>query len=152
MQWDEAQTFHEKAYQLNPNDPRIVAQRGELLAWQGEAAEAVVWIEKAMHLDPYHADDCAHLLGLSFFGVHRYEEAIRAFLRVPVLRYSHLAYMAACNAYLAVSNKTIIQKKKVLEMKPDFKVSDFLTTLFYRNQEDRDHLIEGLLKAGFPKL
>ena len=151
MQWDEAEMLHQKAYQLNPNDPRIIAQRGELLLWQGEAEESLGWIEKAMQLDPYHADDWAHLLGHSLFGMHRYEDAIRAYMRVPVPRFTHYVFLSACWAYLGEVDKANIQKEKVLEMKSDFQANDFLGTLFYRNLEDRNHLLNGLIKAGLPK-
>ena len=151
MQWDEAQLRHDKAFKLNPNDPRIVAQRGELLTWLGEAEQGVDWIEKAMRLDPYHADDWAHLLGRSLFGMNRYEDAIRALMRVPALKYSHHAYMAACYAHLAVDDRANIQTAKVLEKKADFRATDFLKTLSYRNQEDRFHLLDGLRKAGLPE-
>ena len=32
---DQAETHSDRALQMNPNDPRIVAQRGELLTWLG---------------------------------------------------------------------------------------------------------------------
>ena len=119
--------------------------------WAGQADEAVDWIEKAMRLDPYHADDWAHLLGRSLFGVRRYEDAVGALMRVPTPKYSHHAYMAACYAHLAVDDRAGIQRAKVLEMKSDFKAKDFLETLFYRNQEDQCHLLDGLRKAGLPE-
>ena len=42
-QWDEAQRHHDKAFELNPNDARIIAQRGELLTMLGRAEEGIAW-------------------------------------------------------------------------------------------------------------
>ena len=56
--------FHQDcAYALNPNDPRIVAQRGETRMWLGQASEAISWLEKSMLLDPSEAPRRAKALG-----------------------------------------------------------------------------------------
>ncbi len=60
---DRAEQYHNRAFAMNPNDPRMLAQRGELTTWMGRPAEAVEWLEKAMRLDPLGANDFAHLLG-----------------------------------------------------------------------------------------
>ncbi len=44
--FDKVRFHQDRAYALNPNDPRIVSQRGETRMWLGEAAEAIGWIEK----------------------------------------------------------------------------------------------------------
>jgi len=45
----------ECAVALNPNDPRLVAQRGINLTFLGDPAAAIPWIERAMRLDPFSA-------------------------------------------------------------------------------------------------
>ncbi|HEY5608781.1 MAG TPA: adenylate/guanylate cyclase domain-containing protein, partial [Alphaproteobacteria bacterium] len=47
-QLDRARQHHDRAFELNPNDPRIVAQKGELLIWLGKPDEGVEWIRLAM--------------------------------------------------------------------------------------------------------
>jgi len=51
----QARVHQDRAFLLNPNDPRIVSQRGELMTHQGELDEAVKWINLAMELDPTEA-------------------------------------------------------------------------------------------------
>jgi Flp pilus assembly protein TadD len=46
----------ERALALNPNDPRLVVQRGINLTHLGDPAAAIPWIEQAMRLDPFSAD------------------------------------------------------------------------------------------------
>ncbi len=130
-EWDQAELVQEKAFQLNPNDPRVVAQRGELLTWLGQPEEAVVWIEKVMQLDPYNSDNWAHLLGQALFGARRYEEAVRAFMRVPSPSYGHHAYMAACYAYLGLEDRANTQSAKTLEKKSDFSAKEYISSALY---------------------
>jgi adenylate cyclase len=148
---DEAQVYNDKALRLNPNDPRLVAQRGELMGWLGRAEEGVEWVEKAMQLDPYDADAWAHLLGRAMFGARRYEEAIGAFKRVPKPQYGHYAYLAACYGQLDRTEEAKAEAAQVLVMKPDFTAKSFAESLFYKEQADRDHLMDGLRKAGLPE-
>lgn len=98
--WDDALQHHEGALALNPNDPRIIAQRGELLTKLGRADEGVEAVELAMRLDPFEAGSWAHLLGRALLAARRYREAIEAFRRIPVLRPDHHADVAACAAML----------------------------------------------------
>jgi adenylate cyclase len=148
--FDDAQLYNEKALRLNPNDPRLVAQRGEILTWLGRPEDGIEWIEKAMQLDPHDADAWAHLLGRALFGARRYEEAIGAFKRVPRPQYGHYAYLAACHAQLDRDEEAKAESAQVLVMKPDFTAKSFAESLFYKGQADRDHLMDGLRKAGLP--
>jgi adenylate cyclase len=43
------------ALALNPNDPRLVVQRGINLTFLGDPEAAIPWIERAMRLDPFSA-------------------------------------------------------------------------------------------------
>ena len=149
-QWDEAQQFQNKAYKLNPNDPRILAQRGELLTWMGRPEEGLPWIEQAMHLDPYEADTFAHLLGRALFGLERYDDAVRAFMRAPADRYSNQAYLSACFAHLDMPEGSAARAGDVVRLKEDFTAKAFVTSLFYKEEKDEARLLEGLLKAGLP--
>ncbi|MCH7932169.1 MAG: adenylate/guanylate cyclase domain-containing protein, partial [Proteobacteria bacterium] len=149
-QWDEAQLFQTKAYKLNPNDPRILAQRGELLTWMGRPEEGLPWIEQAMRLDPYEADTFAHLLGRALFGLERYEDAASAFMRAPADRYANRAYLAACFAHLAMPEKATARAADVIRLKEEFAAKAFVASLLYKEENDEARLREGLLKAGLP--
>ena len=55
MQGQFAKSDHhlERALELNPNDPRLVVQRGINLTFLGDPQAAIPWIERAMRLDPF---------------------------------------------------------------------------------------------------
>jgi adenylate cyclase len=148
---DEALQLSDKLLRLNPSDPRLLAQRGEILTWRGEAAEGIDWIERAMRLDPHEADVWAHLLGRALFGAGRYAESIKAFRRVPKMRYGHHAYIAACQAQLedrAAAQETC---RTVLRLKPDFRAGEFCRTLFFADERHCAQVREAMTKAGLPE-
>jgi adenylate cyclase len=147
-QFDEARRFNDKALRLNPNDPRLLAQRGELLTWIGEPKEALTWLQQATDLDPFSADDWAHLVGRAYFGEKRYEEAQQAFRRAPRLQIAHRAYLAACYGYITRPDDALAQVQAIFAADPNFSASKFAEGLFYKNPEDVEHVLTGLKKAG----
>ena len=148
---EQADLHHQKAFSLNPNDPRIVAQRGELLTWQGHPDEGADWARLAMRLDPYESSGRVHLLGRALHVAGLYLDAIEAFSQVRVLRYAHHAEIAACYAQLKSDEKAKLHAEEVLRLKPDFSISDYLQVLPFRESRDREHHREGLGKAGLPE-
>jgi len=150
-QLDQAVLHNERALAMNPNDPRLVAQKGEVLTWLGQSAEAVEWLETAMRLDPHGAPARAHLLGRALFGARRYAEALEAFRRIRAPRHGHLAFMAACAAQLGRDDEARERVAAALALKPDLTIKRFVEGLFYRDASDREHLAAGLRKAGLPE-
>jgi adenylate cyclase len=148
---EEAELHHHKAFALNPNDPRVVAQRSELLTWLGRPLEAVDWARQAMRLDPYHAAGRAHLLGRALYMARSYEDAIEAFKQVRAPSFGHHAEIAACYAQLGSDEKASLHAGKVLGLKPDFSIADHVQGLPFKESRDRDQYRDGLRKAGLPE-
>ena len=148
---EKANFHHQQAYALNPNDPRIVAQRGELLTWQGQPIEGAGWVCQAMRLDPYEASGRVHLLGRALYVARLYADALKAFSKVRVLRYGHHAEIASCHAQLASEEKAKMHAAEVLRLKPNFSLIEFMKCLPFKEDRDRDHHREGLRKAGLPE-
>ncbi len=147
---DQAETHSELALAMNPNDPRIVAQRGELLTWLGRPDEGVKWIEKAMRVDPFGAPGRAHLLGRAFYTARRYAEAINAFRKIVSPSYMHLAEVAACHARIGDQVCATELATAALRLNPDFTVDQYMQTRTYQDPADAAHLAEGLRAAGLP--
>lgn len=149
--YDRAQYHQERALSLNPNDPRMVAQRGHLLTWLGQAAEAVEWIDMALQLDPAQPDDHYVKSLIVLHAARRYTDAARAFSRVARPQYFTHAHMAACLAELDEINKAGAHVAEVLELRPGFHADQYAGTLPFRERADRDHVCSGMLKAGLPR-
>ena len=149
--WDKAKLHQDRAYGLNPNDPRLVAQRGELLTWLGRAEEGAELIQMAMQLDPYDAHVRAHLLGRALFVLRRYDEALAAYRKISAPRLGHLVDMAACLAQLDRPAEAKTEVEAALRLDPDFTVGGYVGGLLYCIDADREHHAEALRKAGFPE-
>ena len=148
--FDEAETHSELALAMNPNDPRIVAQRGELLTWLGRPDEGVEWIERAMRVDPFGAPGRAHLLGRALYTARRYDDAIDAFKKIVSPMYMHLAEAAACHARIDDQACATELAMAALRLNPGFTVDQYMKTRTYQDPADAAHLSEGLRAAGLP--
>ena len=147
---DKAEHYHNRAFALNPNDPRMLAQRGELMIWLGRPDEGAQWVREAMQLDPLGAAGFAHLLGRALRANRQYEKAIEAYKQVRSPRHQYCAEMAACYAALGNDREAEAQRAETLSLNPDFSIETYIASLSYRNPNDREHLRECLQRAGLP--
>ncbi|MBC8241372.1 MAG: hypothetical protein H8E30_12990 [Alphaproteobacteria bacterium] len=147
---DAAVQHNERALSLNPNDPRLVAQKGELLTRLGRAPEGVQWINMAIRLDPYSWSHWAHLLGAALMLSDRYEAAAEAYLQSARPRFSHHADIAGCYAKLGLASEAAHHAALVLELKPGFTISKYIADLAYRHDREREHHREILRAAPLP--
>jgi adenylate cyclase len=145
---DKAMYHQERALSLNPNDDLIVVQQGEILTWLGRPEEGIEWIAKAMRLNPYHPERFWNHLGRAYFGAHRYGEAIEAFKHIAAPDHLHHGALAACHAYLDNDAAARSYIREALKLQPALRVETYLSTLHYRREGDREHIRQGLLKAG----
>jgi adenylate cyclase len=150
-EYDRAQYHQERALSLNPNDPRIMAQRGYLLTWLGQASEGVKWIEQALRLDPAQSDEYHVRALVVLHAAHRYADALHAFSRISRPQYSAHAHVAACFAELGETTKAQGHAAKVLGLEPGFSAKKYSETLHFKHEADREHIRSGMLKAGLAK-
>jgi adenylate cyclase len=148
--FDQMMYHQERAISLNPNDDLIVVQQGEILSWLGRAQEGIEWIEKAMRLNPYHPERYWNHLGRAHFVARNYEKAAESFRRITKPDHTHHAFLAACYARLPDMTAAEAHVREVLNRSPDFRIESYRETLHYRYEEDFEHHIESLRKAGLP--
>jgi adenylate cyclase len=142
-------TYHqERALALNPNNDLIVVQQGELLTWLGRPEEGIEWIRKAMRLNPYHPERYWSHLGRAYFVAQRYPEAVEAFARISRPDHTHHAFLAAACAQMDDEAGARAHAAEVTSRQPEFAVDSYLATLHYKNESDRAHHRDSLLKAG----
>ena len=149
-QWDEAEHHHDMAFSLNPNGPRIVAQRGELYTKLGRAEEGVYWAEKAMELDPQAASGRIYLLARAQFAARYYRDALASYKKIAKANADHVADQAACAAMAGLPEEAQDYLCKVQSLRPDFSVDDYVARRAFKQAEDRDHLRGALLATGLP--
>ena len=149
--FDKAIFHQDRALALNPNDDLIVVQMGELLTWLGQADDGIVWIEKAMRLNPYHPERFWNHLGRAYFVARRYPEAVAAFKKISAPDYSHQAFLAAASAQNGDEAAAKAHATQVLALESAFSTARFLEKMHYMKDRDRAHHREALLKAGLPE-
>ena len=150
-QFDQAEFHLQRALTLNPNDPRVILQKGINLTWYGETDEAIPWIQEANRRDPYHEDIYSFELGCTLFVAGRYNDAMAAFKKTGNPNIQHNSYMAACAAQLGDIEAANIYAAEVLKAKSDFSIDEYLISLPYKNSSDLDRHREALVKTMLPK-
>jgi adenylate cyclase len=148
--FQKARYHQERALLLNPNNDLIVVQNGELLTWLGRPQDGIEWIRRAMQLNPYHPERYWSHLGRAHYTAHEYSETVQALGRLTRPDATHHALLAASLAQIGDATGAAAHAQKVLEQEPGFGIQRFLSTLHYQHDGDRDHVRDGLAKAGLP--
>ncbi len=144
---DAALDAYGRALRLNPNDADLMSDMADALCHCGRSDEGVTLLEKAMLLNPFYPDQYLWHLGGAYFNLTRYEDA------VVVLQTMHnpaegRRLLAACCGHLGRIDEAKNHAAKVLEAHPDFSLTSWANVQPDKFQDDVEHFIEGLQKAG----
>jgi adenylate cyclase len=142
----------DRALEINPSDADIYQTRGTVLVWSGRATEALPWLETALRFDRAHIITAENMCMAHYF-LHHYSEAVeagdRALARSPgrsVQLFTH-PFLAAAYAQMGRSQDAEGERAIIRRRSPFFDAAAFAGQ--FGTQEARDHLLEGLRKAGF---
>ena len=123
-----------------------------LVALAGRAAEALPWIEGALRIDLANART-AFYLGMAYYLLDRYGEAVEAMdhaLAGNLGRNTQVlgrTFLAASYALLDRPSEAERERISVLGIAPLLSAERFASQ--FGTQLARDHMLEGLKKAGF---
>jgi adenylate cyclase len=149
-QYDKSEYHLDRALALNPNDPRLVVQRGINLTHLGDPEAALPWIERAMRLDPFSA----HLYYLdmvrALFMAKRPGEAIFVLERTARTHWEHYLWLAACHS--ARDEQTVAHQAGQQAMAlPHLSIAAYVDGKFkLKKAEDKARLCDALTRAGLP--
>jgi adenylate cyclase len=142
----------ERALALNPNDPRLVAQRGINLTFLGDAEAAIPWIEKAMRLDPFSAYRYCLDLARPLFMAGRPAEALAALEQTTRERWEHYVWAAASNAAQNQQAAALEAAQRAIALRPQLSIKTYLSGQFqWKRSEDSARLRDALMRAGLPE-
>lgn len=155
---EEAIASLERAIALNPNDPQLSQSLGFVLTYVGRPEEGSERLWTAHHLNPREDQT---VLGISLYLGKRYEEAIRVFTEGPASRWG-LLYLAAANGQIGhLDAAESALQRFISNMQAEFRArGESIPTALdlvqmdlndLRRQTDRQHLLDGLRKAGLPE-
>jgi adenylate cyclase len=149
--YDLAEHHLHKALQLNPNRPSTLTSIGCLHAYLGRPDEALEYFKAARSLDPlFEPSWYWRMLGIVFFVARRHDEAIAAFKKSPIIPFWVHGYLAACYVHTDRIADAKRHAAEALRLAPDFSVIQSAAKDPFQRETDRQHLIEGMRKAGLP--
>jgi adenylate cyclase len=138
-----------RAIDLNPNDAASWATRGEILLFSGQASDAIEALNVALRFDPNPVAWWLADLGLAQYLEGRYDDAVRTARRIGQQYDQHVPghiVLAASHAQLDNLDQARRAAEDIRRLSPFFSAAAFVSG--FVDPDDREHLIEGLEKAG----
>jgi adenylate cyclase len=142
----------DRALEINPSDADNYAARGSILVWAGKAAEALPWLEGALRFDQADGFASARLC-MTYYLLSRYPEALdagdRALSRTPGRNTQMITHPMLAAAYAELGRLQDAERERAISARlwPLLDARTFADQ--YGTDEARDHMLEGLKKAGF---
>ena len=141
--FDLATYHHERAVELCPSDAYIRSRYASLLIYLGEPQQALDEIHRAMRVDPFCPDVLFEDEGMGYYWLENYGNAIKSLRKVKVPTRNSLFYLAAALAK-AEQTETASDTLKQAITTMDMTVEGFVSSQGYKNQEQRDALLQTL--------
>jgi adenylate cyclase len=142
----------ERATALNPNLTNF--RFAFALVYAGEPARAIQSLETHMRLDPLYQPYAPAALGLAYYMLKRYAEALphlqQALSRAPNLTHGR-HWLAATYAQLNQLDRARSEAAEGLRLEPWYTISQVNFVRLCKRPEDADLLKDGLRKAGYPE-
>ena len=148
---DKALEHNARAIELNPNDGDLLATQAILLRDAGQSDEARRWVDEAIRRNPHYPGWYGSVLAGIHYLEGDYEQAVAVLNRVESLAIWDHRLLAASYAQLGLHEKARQHAEEILAVSPDFSLARFKTKIPYRKEADRDHVLDGLAKAGLPE-
>jgi adenylate cyclase len=150
MEFEKAHHHLAKASALNPNDDLSMIEWGRLKMYTNEGLEGAEHVSRALRQNPFHPNWYWNVLARCLHTAKQYLGAIAAFEQLETLHYWHHAYLAACHAEIGQVDLAKNHVARVLALKADFSISQFILEHPYRDRFVLDEFVDGYHKAGLP--
>jgi TolB-like protein len=141
----------ELGLRINPNHAEGWRLLADLRVFEGRAAEAVDCARNGFRLNPYPPGNYYWMLGWTQYAAGRYQEAVDTLRHEaadgPGVRRS----LAGALAQLGRMSEAQEEAREFLLEFPNFSSRQWGSTQPFRNDADRQHFIDGYLKAGLPE-
>ncbi|MCG2778214.1 MAG: tetratricopeptide repeat protein [Desulfobacterales bacterium] len=150
-QHDKAIEECERAVLLAPNSADAIYTLGLILRFAGRAKEAISMYERAIRLNPMPPASYFYQLALSYTFIGEFEKAIAICKKaLPKNPDDLVGRVTLATAYCSLGREEEARAEaaEVLRIDPKFTVEYASKTWPYKNQADRDLVINALRKAG----
>jgi len=147
---NEGISMFEEGLKANPNDADLLVWWAEAIGFMGRLEEAIQRIKEAMRLNPYYPNWYLWVLGQAQYQSRDYEGAVKTIAQMSPIGEAR-RFLAGSLAYLGRMEEARAEAQKFLKDNPTFSVSYWGGTQPYRHDTDRQHAMEGFIKAGLPR-
>lgn len=147
---EEAELALETALRINPNHADTMVNMAGLRVLQGRPDDAVELAESAVRLNPYPPGWYYWDLGFAYYAAGHYSLAVTILRKEEVGRLPAKRILAASLAQLGQLAEAQEEVRRFLKINPGFRASLWAATQHFRRDEDRQHFVEGYIKAGLP--
>jgi adenylate cyclase len=141
----------DRALALNPNYAFAFGMRGNIEVYLGTPLEGIVYIKRAMELDPLFRHQNLHFLGTAYLvaGQHKaaadcFRERIRLAPKTDLSR----GFLVSALGHLGERDEAQRIWSELKSINPKYSLIDHLARLPLQVDADRDRIREGAVKAG----
>ena len=148
-----AQAAAAEALARNPDFGISLYVNAELALSTGRPDDALIFMERAVRLDPGMSHMHLQLLGQAHFLLRRFETAAMVFReQVLLARDTDIGrgWLAATLGHLGEGTEARGVWADLMAIKPDFRMAPRLARFLYQRTQDPALVLEGLMKAGLP--
>jgi TolB-like protein/class 3 adenylate cyclase len=138
-----------KALEINPNHADAWVIFGEVKVYEGKAMEALEHTRKAFNLNPHPPGWYYWYLGFMEYAAGRYDDAVETLQREGIPSGSQ-RILAASLAQLGCIEEAKAEAGRFITAYPNFSIQRWANTQPFQRESDRQHFINGYLKAGLP--
>jgi adenylate cyclase len=152
-QHEKAIAEYERAINLNPNLPDLLARYGIALNYVGRLEESIESFEKAIRLNPIPPGWYLRNLARSYCMVGRYEDSILTYKGALDRSQNDLYAQAGLTATYSLAgrlNEARAQASEVLRVQPKFSSERYAKKFPFKDKAEIDRLNAALRKAGLP--
>lgn len=141
---------YERALSLNPNDANLNNEMADALTYVGRADDSIELAKNSIRLNPNYPDWYLWNLAAAYFLTRQYETALSWLSKMEDPGEAH-RLLAATYAQLGRIEEAHAEAAKMLEIHPDFSISQWAATQPYQDPAYFAPYVEGLRIAGLPE-
>jgi tetratricopeptide (TPR) repeat protein len=147
-----AERHMERALANNPHNRHTMYYHMSIQNIRGHPEAALEVAKRLRRLDPINPTYIDEEEGYAFYLAGRYEESIVAFER-SMPNHFHEAHACLAAAYGQVGDKQSAQRAwgRCVALRPGYTLKSFADEAVYEKQDDMEHWLDGLRKAGLPE-
>jgi TolB-like protein len=142
---------YERGLHINPNHDGGWNILAALRVLEGRAVEGIECANNAFRLNPYPPGHYYWLLGFAQYAAGHYQDTVDTLSHPSASGPGKRRILAAALAQLGRISEAQEEARKFLLEFPNFSSRQWGSTQPFRNDADRQHFIDGYLKAGLPE-